>query len=305
MITIIAAMSENRVIGCQGKIPWHISTDLIRFKNLTTGHTVVMGRKTFDSLPDKYRPLPNRKNIIISGTMPEKEGGSVLIVNSLEKALSNSSKEEIFIIGGESIFQQVMPLADKIILTVVKRKYKGDVFFPELDNSWREVKDKTQDFKDHQVLIYQKKDIDLLNLDHARVPAQKNKMAELIKQDICPFCPGNLKKYHDTPIIKTGSYWILTFNDYPYDGSEYHFLLIAKKHWIGIQDISPEAAAELFEICQEVIKGKKIPGGSFLMRFGDSNLTGATVTHLHAHLVVGSKKNQNSDPIFTLIGFKK
>jgi dihydrofolate reductase len=127
MISIIAALDEKNGIGLKGKLPWHISKDLKRFKSLTLGHCVIMGRKTFESIG---KALPNRKNIVIT-----KQSGisakNVSIVNSLEEALEKAGKGEVFIIGGGEVFKQAIGKADKLYLTKVQGDFKCDTFFPD------------------------------------------------------------------------------------------------------------------------------------------------------------------------------
>lgn len=127
-ISLIAALSEDRVIGNKGKIPWHISEDMRRFKNLTTGHVVIMGRKTFESIG---KPLTNRTNIIITRDKNYKVKGAI-VCHSLDEAIKNSKlSDEIFIIGGGQIYQEAIKFADKLYLTIVKGNFEGDTFFPD------------------------------------------------------------------------------------------------------------------------------------------------------------------------------
>jgi len=145
---IIAAVAENDVIGKDGEIPWHIPEDLEHFKDKTTGHTVVMGRKTFESLPDSFKPLPNRQNIVLTRSDFSPENESVNIANSLEEAWKKSENERVFIIGGAGVYKQCMEEADKMILTEIKEEYEGDTFFPEYSKeNWKEVeREKHEDF---------------------------------------------------------------------------------------------------------------------------------------------------------------
>lgn len=145
MISIIVAVAENGVIGCKNRITWHISEDLKRFKRITSGHPVVMGRKTFESL--ERRPLPNRTNVVITRDPLYAEsvetGNNLVVVHSLEEAIARfPSTEEVFIIGGGEIYRQAMPLADKLYLTRIGLKpEEGDTYFPFIDteNEWRLV----------------------------------------------------------------------------------------------------------------------------------------------------------------------
>ena len=137
---IIAAVAENRVIGKNGDIPWHIPEDLQHFKEKTEGSTVVMGRKTFQSLPDSFTPLPNRENIILTTSDFSPEDESVELANSLEEAWEKAKNEKIYIIGGAGIYKQTLEDADKMVLTEIHKEYEGDTYFPDfLEENWREV----------------------------------------------------------------------------------------------------------------------------------------------------------------------
>jgi dihydrofolate reductase len=137
MIAIIVAAAENGAIGSDNRLPWHLPDDLKRFKALSLGKPVVMGRRTFDSIG---RPLPGRTNIVVSRQAGLAIEG-VLVVQSLDAALAAAgSVPEIVVIGGAEIFRQVLPRTDTIHLTRVHAPVAGDVFFPELDPAkWREA----------------------------------------------------------------------------------------------------------------------------------------------------------------------
>jgi dihydrofolate reductase len=137
MIKIIVAMSKNRVIGNNNELIWKLSSDLKRFKELTTGHPVVMGRKTYESIG---RPLPNRRNIIITRNS-EYEVEGCEVVSSLEEALLLTNND-CFIIGGGEIYKQSLELADKIYLTLVHKDFEGDTQFPELSKEWAIIDNK-------------------------------------------------------------------------------------------------------------------------------------------------------------------
>jgi len=139
---IIAAIAENKAIGKNGDLPWHIPEDMKHFKNTTTGHPVIMGRKTYQSFPENVKPLPNRTNIVLTRSNFEPEDESVKKANSLEKAYRQAEKldEKAFIIGGASVYRQAIKDADKMILTEVHKEVDGDTFFPEWDkNQWEET----------------------------------------------------------------------------------------------------------------------------------------------------------------------
>ena len=131
-IVIIAAVAKNRVIGKDNRLLWNIPEDMAHFKALTTGQTVVMGRKTWESLPERFRPLPNRRNIVISRQADYAAPGAE-VATSLEMALNSASTaERVFIIGGEQIYRQAMPLADRLEITEVDGEPDGDAWFPEI-----------------------------------------------------------------------------------------------------------------------------------------------------------------------------
>ena len=132
---LIAAVARNRVIGYNGQIPWNIPEDLQHFKELTMGHTVIMGRRTFASIG---RPLPGRENIVVTSTLHEIPG--CIIVRSLAEALELASREIVFIIGGEQLYNEALPLAEYLDLTLVDAEPKGDTFFPKVNwNDYEEV----------------------------------------------------------------------------------------------------------------------------------------------------------------------
>jgi dihydrofolate reductase len=123
-------MSSNRVIGVNNTLPWHLSEDLKHFKSLTTGHTIIMGRKTYESIG---RPLPNRRNIVISRNMEASYEGAE-VVHSIENAFSISRNDnEVFVIGGSNIYQQALSLVDHLYITEIKKSFSGDAYFPEIN----------------------------------------------------------------------------------------------------------------------------------------------------------------------------
>lgn len=127
---MIAALSDNRVIGKENKLLWHIPEDFKRFKTITSGHPIIMGRKTYQSIG---KPLPNRSNIVVTRDTNFTAEGCI-IVHSLEQGLEEAKKinnEEIFIIGGGDLYKQGMNYADKLYLTIIHQKFDGDTFFPD------------------------------------------------------------------------------------------------------------------------------------------------------------------------------
>ncbi len=137
-ISIIVAIAQNNAIGKDNQLLWHIPQDLKRFKALTTGHTIVMGKRTFESLP--IRPLPNRRSIVITDVPGEQIPGCDMAY-SIEEAISKMEEgRENFIIGGGMVYRQFMPLAHKLYLTIVHKDFEADTFYAEIDYSqWKEI----------------------------------------------------------------------------------------------------------------------------------------------------------------------
>ena len=136
MISLIVAVAEQGVIGQQNALPWRLSGDLKRFKALTMGKPMIMGRKTYDSIG---RPLPGRTNIVITRQSDLQLPGCV-VVTSLDQAINSVQADEYMVIGGAEIYRQALPLAQRVYLTQVHAKVDGDAFFPELSSTqWREV----------------------------------------------------------------------------------------------------------------------------------------------------------------------
>lgn len=140
-ISLIAAFSQNHCIGKNNKLPWNIPEDLAHFKAITKGNVVIMGRKTWESLPNIFRPLPDRKNVVISRQLDYKVPQNVECFSSLSLALEKFKNEKLFIIGGEQLFKEGLDLADTLFITHVHRVVEGDAFFPIIDESkWKELK---------------------------------------------------------------------------------------------------------------------------------------------------------------------
>jgi dihydrofolate reductase len=135
-ISIISAMAENRVIGIENRLPWHLPADLKHFRSLTMGHHILMGRKTFESIG---KPLPGRTTVIISRN-PDFAAPGCIVAGSIEAAIAACHNDsEVFIIGGEQLYRQALPLADRLYLTQVATQVTGDAYFPEIDPAqWRQ-----------------------------------------------------------------------------------------------------------------------------------------------------------------------
>jgi len=138
MLNVVVAVSEDGFIGRSGKIPWRLKSDIEYFRDTTMGHTVVMGRRTWDSIPEKFRPLPGRRNIVVSSD-PDFVASGAEIAHSIEEALELTREDkQVFWAGGESIYRQVLGLAERLLITRVHTVVgDGDARFPDIDAKWR------------------------------------------------------------------------------------------------------------------------------------------------------------------------
>lgn len=143
LISIIVAISENNIIGKDNSLIWHLPSDMKYFREKTTGHCVITGRKNYESIPEKFRPLPNRTNMVITRQKAYSAPGAI-VISSIEEAIEKAKQigdKEVFIIGGAEIYKQSIHLADKLYVTKIHHSFDGDVSFPEIDPTiWKETK---------------------------------------------------------------------------------------------------------------------------------------------------------------------
>jgi dihydrofolate reductase len=141
-ISLIAALTQNRVIGKDNDLPWHLPDDMKYFMQTTKNHHVIMGRKNYDSIPEKFRPLPNRTNIVVT-RQDNFIAPNCTVVNSLEQAIAlakTNNEQEVFIIGGSEIYKLALPFANRLYLTEIQTELDGDTYFPHVENKkWRET----------------------------------------------------------------------------------------------------------------------------------------------------------------------
>lgn len=146
MISLIAAISQNNSIGKDNTLPWNIPEDLKHFKDVTSGHIVLMGRNTWESIPEKFRPLSNRKNIVITSDKYYMVPTGVEVYSSIDEVLEKYKNQDVFVVGGASIYKQTIEKADKLFITEVQQFVDGDTFFPEIDKKiWKEIEREDKD----------------------------------------------------------------------------------------------------------------------------------------------------------------
>jgi ATP adenylyltransferase len=143
-----------------------------------------------------------------------------------------------------------------------------------------------------------------VNLDHARTDTQRAVMEQIIKDGVCPFCREHLEHYHSKPILFETTHWIATTNFVPYGGTRHHFLLIAQTHVEQLSSISPAAQTDLFAVIARLHTEYDIPGSTLLIRSGNTEYTGGSVTHLHAQLIVGAARTEGGVAILTSVGYQ-
>ncbi|RKD68843.1 dihydrofolate reductase [Sinobaca qinghaiensis] len=159
MISFVAAMDKNRLIGKDNQLPWHLPADLKHFKKVTSGGTIVMGRKTFESIG---KPLPNRRNIIVTKNKTFQADGCEVIYSLEEVQELGKKEEEFFVIGGAEIFNACLPYADKMYLTHIDESFEGDTFFPEWNTAaWEKLEEEQGAVDDknkhpHRFITWQK-----------------------------------------------------------------------------------------------------------------------------------------------------
>ncbi len=145
-LSLIAAIAENNCIGKSGGLPWYLPEDLAHFKKVTSGKTVLMGRKTWESLPEKFRPLPNRKNIVITRQSDYPVPADVECYGTIDEALTSHKDETIMVIGGAEIYKQTIDQANTLFITHIHKIIDGDAFFPEIKkNLWQETEREDRD----------------------------------------------------------------------------------------------------------------------------------------------------------------
>lgn len=138
-LNLIYARARNGVIGKDNQMPWHLPEDLAHFKRVTMGQSVIMGRKTWESIPAKFRPLPGRENIVLTRQTQWSAHGAQ-VASSLQQALQIcASHEQVWVMGGAEIYAQALPLASKIVVTEIDAEFEGDAYAPVLHSSWKEI----------------------------------------------------------------------------------------------------------------------------------------------------------------------
>lgn len=294
-LAVIAAVAENGVIGRDGRLPWRLSADLKRFKELTRGHPVIVGRKTFESIVRRLgHPLPDRVTIVVTRQENYPNPHGVGVVHSLDEAIAFcEGASRVYVIGGAELYREAIPRADLLYITRVFASPDGDVRMPAVDKSqWllvrfeRHGKDEKNEF-DLAFEEYERvPSTSFVELDNARVDEQRELMERIAASGECPFCTGSRWNKELQPILHQGVFWKVRENRWPYENARVHLLFILNQHGERFDDLPQGAGEELFCLCAEMERRYAVESGAVSMRFGDTSKNGATVRHLHAHLIV-------------------
>lgn len=296
MISQIVAISKNRVIGVHGDLPWRLADDMDYLRKTTEGHPVIMGSKTYESIPPKQRPLSKRTNIVLSRDANKKFDGA-LTVTSLGEAVALASKqpggEEVFIFGGGQIFAQAMPITQRVYLTEVDTTVEGgDTFYPELDEiRWlRKEVGKFEKSEKNQFAgifyVYERTgNYPIVEPVNGRNEEYRAQLTKILNDTICPFCPGG-ETLRDQEILKATKYWFVKFNHHPLANTVYHFMITPHRHIVAMEEITTEEWQDLCEIRQWLKSQYDMTGDAMYGRSGEPLVTGATVSHFHMHIIV-------------------
>ncbi len=305
MLKIIAAVSENGVIGKEGKIPWKLRDDMLWFKEVTAHHPVVMGRKTYNSIIERlHRPLPGRENIVLTRNPHTLRCDGVTPTNSWEEVLERAEKEDVFVIGGSDVYAMALPHARKMYITHVEAKVEGDAFFPawnpdEWDGAPRppHPADEKNEYP-YVIACYERERNTFIEMTNCRSDKQREEMGLILHRNHCPFCTEHLKKYHDGAILWEGIHWRVSFNDYPYPWAGIHLIAFLKDHATHVDEIVPDAFREIGDVLAWAKRKYDMPGLGFFLRAGDCRWTGGTIRHIHAHIVTRKTLNDEAGKFY-------
>lgn len=309
-LSIIAAVAENGVIGKNGELPWRLKSDLQRFKQLTYGKTVIVGRKTHESILLRLgHPLEGRRTIVV--TRDRGYASECEVAHSFPEALGRARNDgEVFVIGGAELYREALPLADRLYLTRVFASPQGGAFFPPWNEEFWKImssefhgRDADNEY-DFTFAVLQRKMAGhaarYVNLANARYADQRAFMEEINRAGVCPFCPEHRTQFPLEPAVREGRYWVLVPNRWPYKSTRLHLLAVLQRHAITLRDLAPKEWAELLTLLQWVEEAyvPSVVSGAIGIRFGDPNQNGASVEHLHAHLII-------ADPDVTRPGYER
>lgn len=293
---IVVAYGINGEIGKNNQMPWpKMKSDLKRFSEITKGGVVIMGRNTYESIG---MPLPNRENIVLSRNKNLTLAG-VAIYSTLEDCLDSYTNDprELFLIGGENLYHQYLPMARTILATEISfEDSSADAFFKIPEKGWEVVSREdysadTNNPYDYSFVTYQsnRKIVDTSVVSNRPEYLEKLKIIEQDK--ICPFCEKRFIE-NGNIIIDETEHWSVIKNYEPYKGSKDHLIIIAKRHIEHIQEMGKKAQSEFMHL--NIKHSSGIKSGGIAMRFGDIEYTGASVSHFHSHIFDNDENSEET-----------
>jgi len=287
---ILVAYDQDRSIGLNNSIPWagQLSADMRHFKQATTGNVVLMGRTTYDSIGS---PLPGRENRILTRQRDLVVPGCSVYTDPEEALLMDYSDErELFVIGGEQIYNQYLGMSRFVTASVVDHAFNGDTFFPEIsDDEWALIESHTVcPAKDGDYpfrLETYKKIYHYIDTSKARSAEQYEQFRRIEIEGECPFCPDAVQDASPDEMNVVGHEpgWTVINNMIPYENSEVHFVLIPDRHICAPSELTQDEWIQLHDVLQKYTSDLNF--GGIAMRFGDFTQTGASVAHLHVHII--------------------
>ncbi|MBI3627153.1 MAG: dihydrofolate reductase [Candidatus Sungbacteria bacterium] len=299
-ISIIAAVAENGVIGRNGELPWRLSSDLKRFRQLTMGKTVIVGRKTHESILRRLgHPLEGRRTIVV--TRDQGYTSECEVTHSLEEALTRTqNNDEVFIIGGAELYREALPRADKLYITHVEAYCEGDVKFSDWDKSaWKATHMESCPASEENEIrsrfeIYERVNANY-NFENTRYDDQRAIMQKLTDRGVCNFCPDHQIEGELMEPVWKSEHWRLGTNRWPYKFTILHLLAIPNRHIEFEDELTDEETGERLEMLRWAKKHYGLKAYSTGARSGETALTGASVRHFHFHIIVADPDTTKED----------
>ncbi|CAN5157762.1 hypothetical protein BH11PAT4_BH11PAT4_4380 [soil metagenome] len=289
----MVATDQNWGIGLNNQLPWpQIRADMAYFRQLTTGHPVILGSRTFDSLPENFRPLPNRTTIEVSRqkTMAGSiESGHVVqgnFVDALATASQSPGADEIFLIGGGQLYKELVPACTKVYRTRIDGSFEADTHFQALGEGW--VLRESTDFSDEKSGLSGAFEVyhNLALPEEVCCPssawpgsAYQHCLLALNTLGVCPFCVGGYTRQTQEILLHRNG-WCVTINRFKPEAKT-HIMLIPDRHVLSLGELWDQEKLVLFQVIEEAKKLAGIENGMLYVRQGDMATTGASVGHLH------------------------
>jgi dihydrofolate reductase len=303
--TIIVATDENGLIGRRpdpslpGETPWQgqLPIDMKYFQDQTLNRSVLLARPTYMSIPEKFRPLINRTNLIWTRQKNLFEEGACT-VNSLNEAFECSPGEELMICGGGQLYATAMedPRVDMILRTRVLCSFQGNIHFPEIDeNEWVRIDAEHHAAEGKNLYgctfeTYVRRSAMIVDPRNGRGSDYQKELLAIQRSRLCPFCPGGKTLTAGTdPVIAENDKWVAINSHTPIENTAFHWVIFPKRHMTELKEITGDDWEAYLEIVELLKKRHGVIGGAPNIREGDTEITGATVRHLHFNYIVPFK----------------